>query len=206
MTNDSLLVTFAQPNPEEIETFQSYVHASTVLAIEAGGEVSSRFGVRHLHGDAPAAVFGFATFPDSSVVTDMFESDEYQALVPAREASLESVNAYVIGEPALTALPELEDGAVYLVTVAAPNPDNPADLATYQHAAGPLAAKHGGRPVTQLAVAGQPVGHTPAAFVAIAQFPSSEAVSNFFDDEDYLAVVDARDRALRSLNLYVTTN
>lgn len=206
MSNSSLLITLAQPNPEQAETFHSYVQSSTELALDAGGEVSSRFGVRHLHGDAPAVVFGLATFPDAAVIDDMFGSDEYQALVPAREASLDAVNAYVVDEPALTELPELEGDAVYLVTVAAPNPDNTADLATYQQIVCPVSAKHGAKAVAQLQVVGQPVGDTPAAFVAIAQFPSAAAVQDFFDDEDYLAVVDVRDRALRSLNLYVSAN
>ncbi|MGI9605529.1 MAG: DUF1330 domain-containing protein, partial [Acidimicrobiales bacterium] len=206
MSNNSLLITLAQPNPEEVETFHSYVQASTDLALDAGAEVSSRFGVRHIHGDAPAVIFGLATFPNASAVSDVFDSDEYQALVPAREASLDAVNAYVVDEPALTELPDLDGDAVYLVTVAAPNPDNKADLATYQQIVGPLSARHGAMPVAQLPVAGQPVGDTPAAFVAIAQFPSADAVQEFFDDEDYQAVVDVRDRALRSLNLYVSSN
>ncbi len=206
MTNKSLLITFAQPNPEEIETFQFYVKASTELAIGAGGEVSSRFGVRPVLGDAPAAVFGLATFPDAAAINDMFESDEYQALIPAREASLDAVNAYVVDEPSLLELPELEGDAVYLVTAAAPNPDNTDDLATYQQAAGPLAAKHGAQPVAQLPLASHPVGDTPAAFVAVARFPSSEAVDTFFQDDDYLAIVDVRDRSMSAFNVYVGAN
>ena len=206
MTNSSLLITLAKPNPAESETFQSYVQASTALAIAAGGEVSSRFGVHHLHGDAPAVVFGLAIFPNPTAILDMFDSEGYQELVPAREAGIDTVNAYVVDETSVRELDEPEGDAVYLITVAAPNPDTIDDLATYQQAAGPLAAKHGSQPIAQLPVGGHPVGSTPAAFIAIARFPSSEAVAGFFGDDDYLAVVDVRDRALDSLNLYVTAN
>ena len=203
MSNQTLLVTFAQPNPDETETFAGYVGASTELALEAGGEVSSRFGVRHLHGDAPAAVFGFATFPSADTIDTMFDSDAYQALVPAREQSLDSVNAYIVDDTPATDLPD-PDG-VYLVTVAAPNPDAMDELAAYQQVAGPLAAKHGGAPVVNLPVTGHPVGVTPAAFVGVVEFPSTDAVDAFFADPDYEASIPTRDRALTSLNVYVTT-
>ncbi len=204
MTNNTLLITFAKPDPTELEMFGSYVGASTELAIEAGGEVSSRFPVTHIHGDAPASIFGFATFPSSTAINDMFDSKAYQALVPDRDKSVESVNAYIVEDPSLTALDDPEDGAVYLAVVAAPNPEAMDDLATYQQASGPIFAKHGATPVAQLPVSGHPVGGTPAAFVSILSVPSAEAAEAIFADPAYVAVVDIRDRALSSLNIYAT--
>lgn len=201
-TNNALLVTLAQPNPEEIETFQGYVAASTELALEAGAVVSSRFVVEHIHGDAPAVVFGLATFPSAESITTMFESPEYQALVPARDQSLEGVNAYIVDDTPIAELDE-PDG-VYLVTVAAPNHDAMDDLASYKKVAGPMSAKHGAVPVANLPVTGHPVGSTLAAFVAVARFPSPEAVQTFLTDPNYTPIVPTRDRALASLNLYVT--
>lgn len=204
MTNNTLLVTFAKPDPTQLEIFGSYVGASTELAIEAGGEVSSRFPVAHIHGDAPASVFGFATFPSSAAITDMFDSAAYQALVPDRDKSVESVNAYIVEDAPLTALDDPTDGAVYLAVVAAPNPAAMDDLATYQQASGPIFGKHGAAPVAQLPITGHPVGDTPAAFVSILSVPSAEAVDAIFADPAYVAVVDIRDRALSSLNIYAT--
>ena len=201
----SLLLTFAQPDPEHAETFQSYVAASTELAIAAGGEVSSRFQVRPVLGDTPAAIFGLATFPSVDAIDEMFASKAYRALIPAREAGLRAVNAYAIEDAPLSELPDLDGDRVYLVTVAVPDPNGADALAAYQQAAGPLAAKHGGRPVAQLPVATHPVGDTPAAFVAVAEFPSATAVEAFFGDDDYAAVTEVRDRAFRVLNVYVTT-
>ena len=202
MQNPTLLVTLAQPNPDEVATFQDYVGASTELAVEAGAEVSSRFGVRHIHGDAPASVFGLATFPSAEVINAMFEADSYQTLVPARDKSIDCVNAYIVDQTPVSALAD-PDG-VYLVTVAAPNPEAMEDLAAYQQAAGPLSAKHVATPIANLAIAGHPVGETPAAFIAIAAFPSAEAIDDFFADPDYQPIIGARDRALPTLNLYVT--
>lgn len=202
-TNNTLLVTFAKPNPEEIETFHGYVGASTGLAIEAGGIVSSRFGVAHVEGDAPAAIFGLATFPSAEAITTMFDSPAYQDLIPAREKSIESVNAYIVDDTPIT---ELDDpDGVYLVTVAAPNPEAMDDLAAYQKVAGPMSAKHGAVPVTNLPISGRPVGDTPAAFIGIVRFPSADAVQAFLNDPQYTPIIPTRDRALSSLNLYVTS-
>ncbi len=206
MTNNTLLVTFAQPNAEQTETFHSYVGSSTQLAVDVGGEVSSRFAVRHLHGDAPASVFGFATFPSAPVINDMFEGPDYQKLVPSRQASVDSVNAYIVDEPELTALEDPTGDAVYLIVVGAPNPDATDDLVAYRQASGPIFANHGAEPVAQLPVTGHPIGDTRAGFISILTFPSADAVDAVFSDPAYLAVVDVRDRALPSLNLYVTVD
>ncbi|MEM7091753.1 MAG: DUF1330 domain-containing protein [Actinomycetota bacterium] len=201
-TNSTLLITLAKPNSEEVEVFHGYVAGSTELAIAAGAEVSSRFAVEHIHGDAPAVVFGLATFPSVEAITTMFDSPSYQDLVPARDKSIECVNAYIVDDTEVTELAE-PDG-VYLVTVAAPNPQAMEDLAAYQQVVGPISAKHGAQPIANLPIAGHPVGQTPAAFVAIARFPSADAVQAFLNDPDYAPIIPTRDRALASLNLYVT--
>ena len=199
----TLLITFAQPVPEEMARFQGYVGASTELALAAGGEVSSRFGVRSIIGEVPAAIFGLATFPSAESITAMFDDDAYQALVPDRDRSLEAVNAYIIDDAAVAELPD--PSGVYLVIVAAPNPDAMEDLQAYQGGSGPIFAKHGARPVVNLPISGHPVGDTPAAFIAVLEFDSAEAVDEVFADPEYQALVPARDRGLASLNAYVTT-
>lgn len=203
MPNNTLLLTLAQPKPDETETFHHYVESSTGLALQAGGEVSSRFGIRQLIGDSPAAVFGLATFPSADAITTMFDSPAYQSLVSAREQSIEAVNAYIVDDTPITDLPD--PAGAYLVVVAAPNPDAMEDLQSYQAASGPIFAKHGAKPAAQLPVSGRPVGETPAAFVAVLEFPSPEAAEAVFGDPDYQPLIDARDRGLASLNVYVTT-
>jgi len=203
-TNTTLLVTLAQPNPDEVDTFHGYVGASTELAIEAGAVVSSRFGVTHIHGDAPAVVFGLATFPSAEAITTMFDSPAYQELIPARDKSIDCVNAYIVDDTPITDLAN-PDG-VYLITVAAPNPEHMDDLGAYQKVAGPMSAKHGAVPVTNLPISDRPVGDTPAAFIGVAQFPSAEAVEAFLNDPEYTPSIPTRDRALSSLNLYVTNS
>ncbi|MGI9615866.1 MAG: DUF1330 domain-containing protein [Acidimicrobiales bacterium] len=202
MSNNTLLITLAQPKPSETETFHSYVGASTELALEAGGEVSSRFGVRQLIGDTPAAIFGFATFPSAEAITTMFDSPAYQALVPSREQSIDAVNAYIVDETPITEL--ADPPGAYLVVVAAPNPEAMEDLQAYQAGSGPIFAKHGGKPAAQLPVSDRPVGDTPAAFVAVLEFPSAEAAEAVFEDPDYQPLIEVRDRGLAALNVYVT--
>ena len=199
----TLLVTFAQPVPEEMERFQAYVGTATELSVEAGAVPTSRFGVRPIIGDVPAAVFGFATFPDAATVDAVFESDAYQAIVPDRDKSLAAVNAYTVDDSPISDLPD--PSGVYLVIAAAPNPDNMADLQAYQAGSGPIFAKHGARPVAQLPITGHPVGDTPAAFIAVLEFDSAEAIDAVFADPDYQELLPARERGLASLNAYVTT-
>ena len=203
MSNKTLLITLAQPEPDRTETFHGYVGESTELALEAGGKVSSRFGVRQLIGETPATIFGFATFPSRDAITTMFDSPEYHELVPAREESIAAVNAYIVDDTPITELAH-PDGA-YLVVVAAPNPDATADLLAYQAGSGPIFARHGGRSGAQLPVSGRPIGNTPATFVAVVEFPSAEAAEAVFEDPDYKALIPARDRGLSTLNVYVTT-
>ena len=132
----------------------------------------------------------------------MFDSPAYQELIPARDKSIDCVNAYVVDDTPITDLAD-PDG-VYLITVAAPDPEHMEDLGAYQKVAGPMSAKHGAIPVTNLPITGHPVGGTPAAFIGIAQFPSADAVHDFLNDPEYTPIIPTRDRALRSLNLYVT--
>lgn len=77
-------------------------------------------------------------------------------------------------------------------------------LQSYQAGSGPIFAKHGGKPAAQLPVSSRPVGDTPAAFVVVIEFPSAEAAEAVFQDPDYQALIEARDRGLASLNVYVT--
>jgi uncharacterized protein (DUF1330 family) len=202
MTNSALVLTFVQPKPSEIDAFHGYVGAATELAREAGGAPSSRFGVRSVLGDAPAAVFGLATFPTAEAATTMFESDAYKALVPARDGSVQSLNAYVVDAAPVSSLPD-PDG-VYMVVVGAPNPEAKEDLEAYQRVATQLVGKHGGKPVVKMPIASQVAGKTPAAFMAVAQFPSADAVEAFFNDADYKPIIETRNRALPTLNVYVT--
>lgn len=200
--NTTTLITFAQPIPEEMERFQGYVGTATELSLQAGAEVGNRFPVRSVIGDVPAAIFGFASFPSAEAISTLFAGDAYQAIVPDRDKSLAAVNAYTIENAPVVDLPD-PNGA-YLVIAAAPNPEAMEDLQAYQAASGPLFAKHGARPVAQFPVTDQPVGHTPAAFVAVLEFDSAEAAVAVFDDPDYQAIVPQRDRGLAALNVYVT--
>lgn len=202
MTNPALVLTLVQPNPAKIDAFHGYVGAATELARQAGGAPSSRFGVRSVLGDAPASIFGLATFPSAEAATTMFQSGDYKALVPARDGSVEALNAYVVDAAPMSSLPD--PNGVYMIVLGAPNPEAKEDLAAYQKVAGTVAAKHGGKPIVKMPISAQVAGTTRAAFLTIAEFPSAEAVEAFFADPDYEPIVETRNRALPSLSVYVT--
>jgi len=195
-----LLLTFALPNPDEKEALGKYSQKSAVLSQQHGAHVFARFSVREqLQGNTPTAIVGIAEFPSVEAVKGLFGSDEYQKLIPARDKGLKALNLY-ISQPDQV-VPSLEgDNKSLLITMAAPA--NMEALQQYQQGAGPLSAKHGGKGLGKIAIAENFVGDNPAAFLSIAEFPSDQAVKDFFNDEDYQPLIPLRDKALSSLNLY----
>ncbi len=87
--------------------------------------------------------------------------------------------------------------------IGAPDPSEPEALATYGKETGQLLRQVGGKGVARYMIAETLHGDDPAAFVAIMEFPSSEAAKGFFDSEAYRNVIPARDRAFRSLSIYL---
>ncbi len=202
MTTNVLLVTSAVPNPNGQEALAEYGKGSGALIGQSGGKPVARFTVtEQLYGDTPAAFISIAEFPSGEVARDFFNSAEYQALVPARDQALSSVNIY-FSQPGLSAENIGGSGKSILIIVAAPNPNEKEALGQYQQGAGPLFGKYGGKPVANISIAEQFHGDSPAAFVSIIEFPNDEAVKGVFGDEEYQKLIPLRDKALSSLNLY----
>ena len=97
----------------------------------------------------------------------------------------------------------MSEKTVLLLILALPSPDDKEALQQYQQGAGPLSAKHGGKVLGKIAIAENFVGENPAAFLSIAEFPSDQAIKDFFNDEAYQSLIPLREKALSSLNLYL---
>ncbi|MCP4608972.1 MAG: DUF1330 domain-containing protein [Planctomycetes bacterium] len=198
-----LLLTLALPNPDEKEALQQYQQGAGPLFAKHGGKGLGKIAIaENFVGDNPAAFLGIAEFPSAKAVKGLFSSEDYQKLVPARDKGLKALNLY-ISQPDQV-VPSLEgDNKSLLITMAAPA--NMEALQQYQQGAGPLSAKHSGKGLGKIAIAENFVGDNPAAFLSIAEFPSNQAIKDFFNDEAYQPLIPMREKALSSLNLYIAS-
>ncbi len=202
-TEKALLITLAAPNPAEMKAMGKYSQASGALAQQYDAKIIARFGVKEqIFGDIPAAIIGVAEFPSTEAIKELFGSLDYQKLIPLRDKALNAMNLYI--SPPDQSLASIEGGErSLLITLAAPV--DMGALQQYQQGAGPLFAKHGGKGVAKISIAENFIGDTPAAFLSIAEFPSDQAIKDFFNDQAYQALIPLRDKALGSLNLYLAS-
>jgi uncharacterized protein (DUF1330 family) len=89
--NATLVVT-ATPNPEEMQSVQEYLGAVMPLLTGAGGSVVKRMKHDHLVNGRPAGMVLVMDFESSDAAISMFESEEYQALVPVRDRGFSEMN------------------------------------------------------------------------------------------------------------------
>jgi len=86
MTNTTTLVVTASPNPSEPAATQAYLKGVLPLFMGAGGQLVKRLKVTGAVGGKPG--YGMVlvmNFESKDDIEAMFESEEYKALIPARE-------------------------------------------------------------------------------------------------------------------------
>ena len=92
MSQPTTLVVTAAPNPKAPEAMQSYLKGVLPLLMGAGGEIVKRLKVTDVIGGKQA--YGMVlvmNFASKDAVSAMFDSDEYKALIPAREEGFTSM-------------------------------------------------------------------------------------------------------------------
>ena len=95
MSEKATLVVTAVPNPEEMPSVQQYLQGVLPLFTGAGGRLVKRLKVdRNIHGN-PAGMVLVMDFDSSEAITSMFASDDYAALVPARDRGFSEMNILV---------------------------------------------------------------------------------------------------------------
>jgi uncharacterized protein (DUF1330 family) len=95
MSEKSTLVVTATPNPNEMESVQSYLQGVMPLLTDAGGQLVKRLKVENLiHGNSNGMVL-VMDFDSDDAVTGLFESDEYAKLVPVRDKGFKEMNIMV---------------------------------------------------------------------------------------------------------------
>jgi len=92
------LVVTAVPNPDEMESVQEYLKGVLPLLMAAGGNPVKRLKVDQVvHGD-PAGMVLVMDFESADAITGMFESEDYTALVPARDRGFVEMNILLTHE------------------------------------------------------------------------------------------------------------
>jgi uncharacterized protein (DUF1330 family) len=92
MEEKATLVVTAVPNPNEMASVQEYLRGVMPLLTGAGGKVVKRLKTDSvIHGN-PSGMTLVMDFDSADAVTEMFESDDYAALVPVRDKGFAEMN------------------------------------------------------------------------------------------------------------------
>ena len=92
MTEKTTLVVTAAPNPEEMASMQEYLQGVMPLLTAAGGNLVKRLKVDSVIKGDPSGMVLVMDFESGDAINAMFESDDYAALVPARDRGFAQMN------------------------------------------------------------------------------------------------------------------
>jgi len=92
MSNATTLVVTAVPDPNELSSVQTYLQGVMPLLTGAGGKLVKRLEVDRVVNGKPSKMALVMDFASSDEITAMFESDEYAALLPARDRGFTEMN------------------------------------------------------------------------------------------------------------------
>jgi uncharacterized protein (DUF1330 family) len=85
MNEKTTLVVTAVPNPNEMGSVQEYLKGVLPLLMGAGGKPVKRLKVNEVIHGKPSGMVLVMDFESTDAITNMFESDDYAALVPVRD-------------------------------------------------------------------------------------------------------------------------
>ncbi len=95
MSDGVMLIAISTPNPEELEAVQSYVSQVLPMLTAAGGKSPRRMKITEtLAGSSSLNCFTME-FASADAVKAVFESDEYQALIPTRDKGFAQMNIVI---------------------------------------------------------------------------------------------------------------
>jgi len=98
MSEKTTLVVTAVPNPNEMASVQEYLQGVLPLLQGAGGKLVRRLKIdKVIHGN-PSGMALVMDFDSADAITEMFESDDYAALVPVRDKGFSEMNILLTRE------------------------------------------------------------------------------------------------------------
>lgn len=77
-------------NPLDPEKLQQYGAAVAATLARHSGEVLAKGPAEHLHGNSGYGMQVILAFPSRDAALAWYRSDEYQALIPTRDAGMDS--------------------------------------------------------------------------------------------------------------------
>lgn len=92
MSDPTTLIVTAAPNPNEKEAMQGYLKGVLPLLIGAGGTLFKRLRITEvIDGEGSYGMVLVMGFESKTKVTELFNSDDYRALLPMRDKGFASI-------------------------------------------------------------------------------------------------------------------
>ena len=92
MDDKTTLVVTAVPNPSEMASVQEYLQRVLPLLMGAGGTLVKRLKTDTVIHGKPSGMTLVMDFDSADAVTEVFESDDYTALLPVRDRGFAEMN------------------------------------------------------------------------------------------------------------------
>jgi uncharacterized protein (DUF1330 family) len=92
------LVVTAVPSPNEMASVQEYLQGVMPLLQGAGGKLVKRLKVGKTVKGSPSGMVLVMDFDSADAISEMFQSDDYAALVPARDRGFSEMNILLTNE------------------------------------------------------------------------------------------------------------
>jgi uncharacterized protein (DUF1330 family) len=92
MNEKATLVVTAVPNPDEMESVQAYLQGVMPILQGAGGKLVKRLKVGEVINGKPSGMVLVMDFDSDKAITNLFASDDYAALIPARDKGFAEMN------------------------------------------------------------------------------------------------------------------
>ncbi len=98
MGTKATLVVTATPNPNEMEAVQTYLKGVLPLLMGAGGQLVKRLKVSEVIHGKPNGMVLVMDFESNEVISSLFNSEEYTALIPVRDQGFTEMNIFTANE------------------------------------------------------------------------------------------------------------
>ena len=92
---EATLVVTGVPNPADMESMQAYLQGVMPLLQGAGGKLVKRLKVGETLNGAKTGMVLVMDFDSAKAVSELFASDDYQALLPARDKGFKEMNIHI---------------------------------------------------------------------------------------------------------------
>lgn len=95
MNEKATLVVTATPNREEMEAVHAYLQGVLPLLLNAGGQLVKRLKVDKVVNGNRSGMVLVMDFDSADAINDLFDSDDYVALIPVRDTGFSEMNIMV---------------------------------------------------------------------------------------------------------------